>query len=109
MVDFTKEADLIDSALTIKTCVDSTCRFLQANHPVLNEETVRQEVVWRGDCAARLNEFGPEPEFGFGTLEARLSKGVEEIIPVVTFGVAQPYVDLVVAGSHWGGTVKVTG
>ena len=59
-----------------------------ANHPVLNEETVRQEVLWLGDCAAGLNEFGPEPEFGFGTLEAHLSQGVEKFIPVVAFGVA---------------------
>jgi len=80
----------------------------EANHPELNDETVRQQVLWRSDCAAWLNEFGPEPEFGFGTLEANLSKGVEEIIPVVAFGVAWPNVDFVVAGSHGGGTVKVT-
>ena len=45
MVDFTKEADLIDSALTIKTCVDSTCRFLQGKQSFL----LFQVVLGRAD------------------------------------------------------------
>ena len=79
-----------------------------ANHRELNEEPIREQVLWRGDCAARFNYLGPEPEFAVGSFEPLLSKGVEEIIPVVAFGVARPNVDFVVADSHGGGTVKVT-